>query len=83
RYLDIEKATAQAKEAQIEAALERVRAKSMAMQQPNELREVAELLRKEMGALGIEALETSSIYLVHPSITECWYAIKDLRQKNA
>ncbi|MFX5587184.1 hypothetical protein ABTE16_20800, partial [Acinetobacter baumannii] len=66
RYLDIEKATAQAKEAQIEAALERVRAKSMAMQQPNELREVAELLRKEMGALGIEALETSSIYLVHP-----------------
>jgi signal transduction histidine kinase len=83
RYLDIEKATAQAKEAQIEAALERVRAKSMAMQQPNELREVAELLRKEMGALGIEALETSSIYLVHPSITECWYAIKDVRQKNA
>lgn len=31
RYLDIEKAAAQAREAQIEAALERVRAKSMAM----------------------------------------------------
>ncbi|WP_163366873.1 hypothetical protein, partial [Klebsiella aerogenes] len=61
RFLDLQKVEAQAIEAQIEAALERVRAKSMAMQQPNELREVAELLRKEMGALGIEALETSSI----------------------
>ena len=83
RFLDLQKAEEQAREAQIEAALERVRAKSMAMQQPNELREVAELLRKEMGVLGIEALETSSIYLVHPTITECWYAIKDVRQKNA
>jgi signal transduction histidine kinase len=82
RFLDIEKAEAQAREAQIEAALERVRARSMAMLQPQELKEVAELLRKEMGALGIEALETSSIYLVHPDNTECWYAIKDVRQKN-
>ncbi|MBX9735149.1 MAG: hypothetical protein K2X37_13925, partial [Chitinophagaceae bacterium] len=82
RYTDIKLATAQAREAQIEAALERVRARSMAMLQPQELKEVAELLRKEMGALGIEALETSSIYLVHPDNTECWYAIKDVRQKH-
>jgi signal transduction histidine kinase len=51
------------------------------MQQPDELKEVAVLLRKEMGLLGIEELETSSIYLVEKDFTECWYAIKDVRKK--
>ena len=40
RFLDLKKAEEQAREAQIEAALERVRARAMAMQHSDELREV-------------------------------------------
>lgn len=65
----------------IEAAMEKVRSRSLAMQGPDEIREVAELLRSEMAQLGIEALETSSIYIREPekNTIECWYAIKDVR----
>ena len=38
RFLDLQKAEAQAREAQIEAALERVRSRSMSMQKSEELR---------------------------------------------
>ncbi|MFI5188051.1 MAG: sensor histidine kinase [Chitinophagales bacterium] len=64
--------------------MEKVRARAMAMQKPGELVEVAQLLRKEMGLLGVEELETSSIY-IHDEIsgtTECWYAIQDIREGN-
>ena len=37
RYLDIEKAEAQAREAKIEAALEKVRSRSLAVHKTNEL----------------------------------------------
>ena len=40
RFLDLKKAEAQAREAQIEASLERLRAKSMSMQKSDELHEV-------------------------------------------
>jgi hypothetical protein len=63
RFLDIQKAEAQAREAKIETAMEKVRARAMAMQKADELVEVAQLLRKEMGLLGVEELETSSIYI--------------------
>jgi signal transduction histidine kinase/ketosteroid isomerase-like protein len=84
RFLDLQKAEAQAREAQIEASLEKVRSRSLAMQKPGELTEVAELLRKEMGQLGVEELETSSIYLVdkEKKQAECWYAIKHIREEN-
>ena len=39
RFLDLQKAEAQAREAQIELALERVRARTMAMQNSDELSE--------------------------------------------
>jgi signal transduction histidine kinase len=84
RYLDVQQAEAQAREAKIEAAMEKVRARAMAMQKPGELVEVAQLLRKEMGLLGVEELETSSIY-IHDEVsgtTECWYAIQDIREQN-
>ncbi|MEA1786059.1 ATP-binding protein [Arenibacter sp. GZD96] len=79
RFLDLKKAEAQAREAQIEAALEKVRSRSLAMQSPNELIEVAQLLREEMGALGVEALETSSIYIhdQENDTTQCWFTIKN------
>ena len=62
RFNDLQKAEEQARQARIEVAMEKVRSRAMAMQKPNELVEVAELLRKEMGLLGVEELETGSIY---------------------
>jgi len=84
RYMDLKEAEAQAREAQIEAAMEKVRARSLIMQKAEELIDVATVLRHEMGSLGIEELETSSIYIVNETtgITDCWYAIKDIRSKD-
>ena len=45
RFKDLQKAEAQTREARIEAALEKVRSRSMAMQKPEELIEVAERLK--------------------------------------
>ncbi|WP_439473512.1 ATP-binding protein [Algoriphagus formosus] len=79
RFLDLKKAENQAREAQIEAALEKVRSRSLAMQDPEELTEVAQLLREEMGILGVEELETSSIYIHDKTsnLTQCWFTIKN------
>ncbi len=79
RFLDLKQAETQARQAQIEAAMEKVRSRSLAMQEPDELVEVAQVLRLEMALLGVEELETSSIYIHHEDSgkTECWYAIKD------
>jgi len=81
RFLDLKKAASQTRQAQIETAMEKVRARSLAMQKPEELKEVAQVLRKEMSILGVEELETCSIYIHHETSgkTECWYAIKDYR----
>ncbi|TDK45338.1 ATP-binding protein [Algoriphagus formosus] len=79
RFLDLKKAENQAREAQIEAVLEKVRSRSLAMQDPEELTEVAQLLREEMGILGVEELETSSIYIHDKTsnLTQCWFTIKN------
>ena len=53
RFLDLQKAEAQTREAQIEAALERVRARSMAMHEANELADTAMLLFEQVTELGI------------------------------
>jgi signal transduction histidine kinase len=52
RFLDIEKAIAQAREAQIELALERVRARTMAMQKSEELSDTAYVLFQQFKDLG-------------------------------
>ncbi|QCX38453.1 GHKL domain-containing protein [Aureibaculum algae] len=54
RFLDLQKAEAQAKEAQIEAALERVRSRSIGMQKSEELAQVVHILDEELNGLGIE-----------------------------
>ena len=84
RYQDLQKAEAQAREAKIETALERVRSRALAMQEPEELKEVAQVLRHEMGLLGLKELETCSIYIKDENVNkaECWYAIKDIRQED-
>ena len=51
RFLDLQKAEAQAREAQIEAALERVRARSMAMHNSDELSEVVAMMYEQMESL--------------------------------
>ncbi|WP_165779147.1 ATP-binding protein [Rhodohalobacter barkolensis] len=55
RFLDLQKAEAQAREAKIEAALEKVRSRTMGMQSSDELPEVANMLFLEVQALGIPA----------------------------
>ncbi len=55
RFLDLQKSEAQAKEAQIEAALERVRSRTLAMQKSDELAATASVLFNQLIHLGIEA----------------------------
>jgi signal transduction histidine kinase len=81
RFEDLLMAEKQNRKSKIELALERVRARAMAMQEPEELIEVAQVMREEMGILGVEELETSSIYINKSSegAAECWYSLKDIR----
>src|SRR5678815_4306111 len=53
RFLDLQKAEAQAREAQIELALERIRARTMAMQHSGELSETASLLFEQVQSFGV------------------------------
>ena len=77
RFNDLQKAEAQAREAQIEAALERVRSRSMAMHSSQELKEVALELRKQMGLLGQKDLEVCAIHLYDDDDSfESWSAMK-------
>ncbi|MDQ6815777.1 MAG: ATP-binding protein [Bacteroidota bacterium] len=61
RFLDLQKAEAQAKEAQIEAALERVRSRSMAMQKSEELKEVIQVVYDQFVHLNINVEHTGFI----------------------
>jgi signal transduction histidine kinase len=58
RYLDLQKAEAQARESQIQLALERVRARTMAMQKSDELADVTTLLFTQVSNLGIKTWTT-------------------------
>jgi coenzyme F420-reducing hydrogenase delta subunit len=58
RYTDIALAEAQTREAQIELALERVRARAMSMQKSDELTEAANLLFHQVQSLGMQAWST-------------------------
>ena len=61
RYTDITKAEAQAREAEIELALERVRARTMAMQKSEELKEVIKLVYEQFVHLNIHIEHTGFI----------------------
>jgi signal transduction histidine kinase len=81
RFLDLQKAETSVREAQIESALERVRARAQAMQEPEELKDVIQVFRHEMGILGKEELENCHIYIYDEKDrkSECWFALKDHR----
>src|SRR5688572_20436189 len=63
RFLDLQKAETQANEARIEIALERIRARALAMHKSDELMEVAKVMREQMALLGQPELEASVVHL--------------------
>jgi hypothetical protein len=64
RFLDLQKAEAQAREAKIEAALERVRARTMAMQKSEELDETNMLIMRQLESLDMSLSGTGFIFVV-------------------
>jgi signal transduction histidine kinase len=75
RFNDLKKAEAQAREAQIEVALERIRAKALAMQSSDDLLGVAVELREQMGILGQPDLESAIVHLYNGNseVFDSWY----------
>ena len=63
RYLDIAQAEAQTREAQIEVAIERVRARALAMHRSEDLHEVVRVLRNELLGLKLDGVTAATIYL--------------------
>ena len=59
RYLDLQKAESQAREAQIEAALERVRARAMSLHKSDELKGVIAILYHELNQLGLDLYDAN------------------------
>ena len=55
RYLDLQRAEKQARQARIEAALERVRSRSMGMQKSDELKEIIKVVFEQLDQLEIPA----------------------------
>ena len=78
RFLDLQKAEAQAREAQIETALERVRSRTMGMQLSDELAEVANVLFTEMNDL-VHNLWTCGFVLCEKGREEdeWWLSLED------
>ncbi len=78
RFLDIQKAEAQAKEAQIEAALERVRAAAMSMHKSGEISQVAATMMTQFNELGIPMLRRCKMYMIDQENEQikCWYSTK-------
>lgn len=84
RFLDLQKAEVQAKEAQVDAAMERIRARAMAMHTSGELVEVAQVLREQMGWLNQPDLETSAVLIYHDDLNswDSWYAFRPTQDIN-
>ncbi len=75
----MQKAEAQAREAQVEASLERIRAKAMSMHSSGDLLSVTQVLREQMGVMGETKLESIIIHLYN-TVTddfEAWYSFRN------
>jgi len=78
RFRDIQKAEAQVREAQIEAALERVRSASIGMHTSDQLQEVINLIYREIIQLGITVDSVNfQIFNSGTKDTEVWAAAKN------
>jgi signal transduction histidine kinase/ketosteroid isomerase-like protein len=84
RFLDLQKAEAQAKESQIQLALERVRARTMAMQRSDELKDAAALLFQQAKALGVPAYSCGyNIWEKNEKAFTSWMSTQDGSDFNA
>ncbi|MFW6371165.1 MAG: hypothetical protein ACOC10_08185, partial [Bacteroidota bacterium] len=72
RYLDIKKAEEQAREAQIEAALERVRAKAMAMHSSKDIADATAIVFNELSKLGVEMDRCGIATYNETTVMEVW-----------
>ncbi|MDQ3015088.1 MAG: hypothetical protein M3Q73_04455, partial [bacterium] len=81
RFLDLQKAEAQAREAQIEASLERVRSRALAMHKTDELLDAAELLYKEITGLGITSMNVSYAFVDVEKKYDSYYGINPVDGK--
>tara|TARA_R100000935_G_scaffold8302_7_gene17539 strand:+ start:167612 stop:175687 length:8076 start_codon:yes stop_codon:yes gene_type:complete len=70
RFMDLQKSEERARKSQIDIALERVRARAMAMHQSNELSEAAEVLYQEFYKLGVTPFSCG--YLINDNENNCW-----------
>ena len=78
RFLDLQKAEAQARESQIQLALERIRARTMAMQHSNELQEVSNLLFQQLQALGVPVFTCGyNIWEIDDKFCTAWMSSAD------
>jgi signal transduction histidine kinase len=78
RFLDLQKAEAQARESQIQLALERVRARTMAMQRSEELKDAANLLFQQVKSLGVPALTCGyNIWDKEENVCTAWMSSED------
>jgi hypothetical protein len=79
---DLQKAEAQAREAQIEAALERVRSRTMGMQRSDELQAAAVLLFQQVVSLGVPAFGCGfNIWDEDRKFATAWMAGQDRLQR--
>ncbi|MEJ7821447.1 MAG: ATP-binding protein [Chitinophagaceae bacterium] len=78
RFLDLQKAEAQAREAQIEAALERIRSSAMAMHSSEGILEVTQVLREQIALLGEKELESILVHIYYEDKDqfEAWYSYR-------
>jgi signal transduction histidine kinase len=74
RYKDLQKAEAQAREAQVEAALERVRFHAMAMQNSEDIANATSIMFSELKALGIETIRGGILIIYKSQTMEVWTA---------
>jgi signal transduction histidine kinase len=73
RYQDLKKAEAQAREAQIEASLERVRAKAMAMHSSKDIETATAVVFNELTRLGINMERCGICFMKETPNAENWY----------
>ena len=81
RFNDLQKAEAQAREAKIEAALERVRSRAMAMHKTDQLLDAAELVYKELTLLGITSMAISYAFVNEQEKNALYYGINPVDGK--
>ncbi len=72
RFLDLQKAEEQTKEAQIEAALERVRSKAMAMRSSEDIGEATTILFKEIEKLEIKTMRSGILIIHQNKVMDVW-----------